>query len=51
MLIKEMGIAEGMSNVVCPIGLDIGGDTPKEISISVVAQLLQVHYAEKVSKK
>ena len=44
MLIKEMNIKEGMSNVVCPIGLPIGGDTPKEIAISVVAQLLQVHY-------
>jgi xanthine dehydrogenase accessory factor len=51
MLIKEMGIEEGMSNVVCPIGLDIGGDTPKEIAISVVAQLLQIHYADKVSKQ
>lgn len=44
MLIKDMHISDGMSNVVCPIGLDIGGDTPKEIAISVVAQLLQVHY-------
>ena len=44
MLINEMKIEEGMSNVVCPIGLPIGGDTPKEIAISVVAQLLQVHY-------
>ncbi|MGJ8590948.1 MAG: xanthine dehydrogenase accessory protein XdhC [Aquaticitalea sp.] len=50
MLIKEMGIEEGMSNVVCPIGLDIGGETPKEIAISVVAQLLQVHYAEKIER-
>jgi xanthine dehydrogenase accessory factor len=44
MLINEMNIEEGMTNVVCPIGLPIGGDTPKEIAISVVAQLLQVHY-------
>lgn len=44
MLINDMNIAEGMTNVVCPIGLDIGGDSPKEIAISVVAQLLQVHY-------
>ncbi len=50
MLIKEMGISEGMSNVVCPIGLDIGGDTPKEIAISVVAQLLQVHYSDKIER-
>jgi len=46
MLIKEMSIKEGMDNVVCPIGLEIGGNSPKEIAISVVAQLLQVHYSE-----
>lgn len=46
MLIDEMGIEEGMQNVVCPIGLPIGGDTPKEIAISVIAQLLQVNYGE-----
>ncbi len=45
MLINEMAIAEGMKNVVCPIGLKIGGSTPKEIAISVVAELLQVHYS------
>jgi len=44
MLIKEMSINEGMTNVVCPIGLDLGGNSPKEIAISVVAQLLQTHY-------
>ncbi|NNE32818.1 MAG: xanthine dehydrogenase accessory protein XdhC [Winogradskyella sp.] len=44
MLINEMNIKEGMKNVVCPIGLPLGGDTPKEIAISVVAQLLQIHY-------
>ncbi|MEH6535103.1 MAG: xanthine dehydrogenase accessory protein XdhC [Psychroserpens sp.] len=46
MLIKEMNIEEGMSNVVCPIGLQVGGNTPKEIAISVAAQLLEVHYKE-----
>ena len=44
MLIKDLNIEAGLSNVVCPIGLQIGGDTPKEIAISVVAQLLEVHY-------
>ncbi len=44
MLINELSIKEGMTNVVCPIGLDIGGNSPKEIAISVVAQLLQRHY-------
>ncbi|MFD2822935.1 xanthine dehydrogenase accessory protein XdhC [Lacinutrix iliipiscaria] len=46
MLIKEMNIKEGMQHVVCPIGLETGGDSPKEIAISVVAQLLQVHYSK-----
>jgi xanthine dehydrogenase accessory factor len=44
MLINELLIQEGMTNVVCPIGLDLGGNSPKEIAISVVAQLLQEHY-------
>ena len=44
MLIKDMNIKEGMSHVVCPIGLPLGGNTPKEIAISVAAQLLQVYY-------
>jgi len=45
MLVNDLSIKEGMKNVVCPIGLDIGGNSPKEIAISVVAQLLQVHYS------
>jgi xanthine dehydrogenase accessory factor len=44
MLIKDLNIAEGMDHVVCPIGLELGGNSPKEIAISVVAQLIQVHY-------
>jgi len=47
MLIKEMGISEGISNVVCPIGSETG-DTPREIAIGVIAQLLQVHYNKEV---
>jgi xanthine dehydrogenase accessory factor len=44
MLINELNIKEGMANVVCPIGIALGGNSPKEIAISVVAQLLQIHY-------
>jgi xanthine dehydrogenase accessory factor len=44
MLVKDLSIKEGMDNVVCPIGLDIGGNSPKEIAISAVAQLLKIHY-------
>ncbi len=46
MLIEELQIEQGMQNVICPVGLGIGGNTPKEIAIDVVAQLLQIHYKE-----
>lgn len=44
MLIKELGIKDGISAVNCPIGLDLGGSTPKEIAISVASELLKVYY-------
>ncbi len=46
MLIDELNIKEGMQHVICPVGLGIGGNTPKEIAIDVVAQLLQTHYSK-----
>jgi len=49
MLIEDLNIKEGMQKVVCPVGIGIGGNTPKEIAIDVVAQLLQIHYGK--SKK
>lgn len=44
MLMEDLNIKEGMKHVVCPVGLGIGGNTPKEIAIDVVAQLLKIHY-------
>ena len=43
-LVKDLKLKDGMNNVICPIGLEIGGNAPKEIAISVVAQLIQEHY-------
>jgi xanthine dehydrogenase accessory factor len=41
--LKALDFSEGKINsFFCPIGLDIGNNTPVEISHSVVAQLLQV---------
>ena len=31
-----------VDSIVCPMGLDIGAQTPAEIAISVVAQLIEV---------
>ncbi|MDY3975379.1 MAG: XdhC family protein, partial [Eubacteriales bacterium] len=35
---------EQLSTVYAPIGLDIGGETPEEIAVSIMAQIQQVRY-------
>jgi xanthine dehydrogenase accessory factor len=43
MLANEDGVAQDeLERVRCPIGLPIGGETPEEIAVSIVAELLQV---------
>jgi xanthine dehydrogenase accessory factor len=37
---------EALARVHCPIGLPIGGETPEEIAVSIVAELLQVKHAK-----
>lgn len=46
LLKKELNFEAGITPVHCPVGLDLGGNTPKEIAISVAAELLQVHYGK-----
>lgn len=44
--LRERGITEEqLSRVYAPVGLDIGGDTPPEIALSVLAQMQLVRYA------
>ena len=41
----ENGISLGeLERVRCPIGLPLGGETPEEIAVSIVAELLQVRH-------
>ncbi|MCB0365260.1 MAG: xanthine dehydrogenase accessory protein XdhC [Bdellovibrionaceae bacterium] len=40
-LMEEGVPAEALKKVSCPVGLDIGGETPQEIAISIAAQLLR----------
>jgi xanthine dehydrogenase accessory factor len=35
---------DALERVRCPIGLPLGGDTPEEIAVSIVAELLQVRH-------
>ena len=49
--LKAMGFTEDdLKRITTPIGLDIGGETPAEIAVSITAQLIQVR-AERSRKK
>ena len=42
---REDGAREDdLARIRCPIGLPLGGDTPEEIAVSIVAELLQVRH-------
>ena len=46
MLKKELNFEQGIQPVHCPIGLDLGGNSPKEIAISIASELLKVYYGK-----
>ena len=46
LLINELNFEAGISPVHCPIGLDLGGNSPKEIAISIGSELLKVYYGK-----
>ena len=35
---------DALERVRCPIGLPLGGETPEEIAVAIVAELLQVRH-------
>ncbi|MBW7932809.1 MAG: XdhC family protein [Gemmatimonadaceae bacterium] len=41
--LRAWGVSDDdIENIVCPVGLPVGADTPEEIAVSVVAQLVSV---------
>jgi len=47
-LAEHDGVAPAeLARVRCPIGLPLGGDTPEEIAVSIVAELLQIRHQER----
>ena len=40
-LVEEGIRAESLKRIECPIGMDIGGESPQEIAISIAAQILR----------
>lgn len=47
--LRKKGLSESeISRIKCPIGLDTGGKAPKEVAISVAAELLSILYEKSV---
>jgi xanthine dehydrogenase accessory factor len=46
-LASEGFTTEDLARVHCPVGLPIGAQTPEEIALSIVAELIQAKYARK----
>lgn len=47
MRLKERGYSdEELARVKCPIGLDTGGKSPREVAISIAAELLKTHHGK-----
>ena len=41
--LREQGVSEeALARVHSPIGLDLGGETPAEVAVSILAELLMV---------
>ena len=42
--LTEAGLADSIARIHAPVGLDLGGRAPREIAVSILAQVLQVRY-------
>jgi LAO/AO transport system ATPase len=44
--LTEAGLADALPRIRAPVGLDLGGRSPAEIAVSVLAQVIQARYAK-----
>lgn len=42
--LTEAGLADRIGRIHAPVGLDLGGRAPREIAVSILAQVIQVRY-------
>jgi len=42
--LAEAGLADQAARIHAPVGLDLGGRAPREIAVSILAQVIQVRY-------
>ena len=45
-ILKKRNVESELSKVHCPVGLNVGGETPQEIAISISAELLKIYYGK-----
>jgi xanthine dehydrogenase accessory factor len=49
-ILRQKGVPEEkIKRIYSPIGIDLGGETPEEISLSIMAEIQAVKYGKKVS--
>ena len=46
--LTEVGLGDKVARVHAPVGLDLGGRSPREIAVSILAEVVQVRYRGKV---
>ncbi|MBI1906693.1 MAG: XdhC family protein [Rhodocyclales bacterium] len=44
--LTEAGLGDVIGRIHAPVGLDLGGRSPAEIAVSILAQIIQVRYAD-----
>lgn len=42
--LTEAGVGDKVGRIHAPVGLDLGGRAPREIAVSILAQVIQVRY-------
>ena len=47
--LTEAGLADRVQRIHAPVGLDLGGRAPREIAVSILAQVIQVRYRGKAA--
>ena len=43
---SDLGLADALPRIHAPVGLDLGGRSPAEIAVSVIAQVIQARYSK-----
>jgi len=46
--LTEVGLGDKVARIHAPVGLDLGGRSPREIAVSILAEVVQVRYRGKV---